>query len=66
MSLKHFHIFFITASIILCLGFGGWGVSSYFNETDGATNLLLGVLGFALGVVLIWYGYKVFDKLRLL
>ena len=66
MSLKQFHIFFITASIILCFGFGGWGVSTYYNETDGTANLILGVLGFAAGVVLIWYGYKVFNKLRLL
>lgn len=30
MSLKVFHVFFISVSVLLCLGFGGW---CFFSET---------------------------------
>ena len=30
MSLKEFHIVFITASILLSLGFSYWGLSQYY------------------------------------
>lgn len=66
MSLRQFHIFFIMVSVVLCFGFGGWGVRSYLDQSDGTTNLVLGILAFALGMVLIGYGLKIFNKLKAL
>lgn len=66
VSLKQFHIFFITLSVMLCFGFGVWGVNSYSSHPHGGTNLVLGLLSFLAGVVLIAYGFKVFKKLRTL
>ncbi len=66
MSLKHFHIFFITISILLCFSFGAWGVHSYIEHEGGGTNLVLGLLAFIAGAVLIVYGIKVFQKLKTL
>ena len=30
MSLKAFHVFFITISVLLCLGFGAWCLGSEY------------------------------------
>ena len=66
MSLKQFHIFFITISILLCFSFGVWGLHSYVEHGGGGTNLVLGLLAFIVGVVLIVYGIKVYQKLKTL
>lgn len=66
MSLKHFHIFFITLSILLCFSFGVWGLHFFVEHKGGGTNLVLGLLAFIAGAVLIVYGLKVFQKLKTL
>ncbi|MCH7858534.1 MAG: hypothetical protein IID14_02415 [Candidatus Marinimicrobia bacterium] len=66
MSLKQFHIFFITLSILLCFSFGVWGLRSYAEYGGGGTDLVLGLLAFIAGAVLIVYGVKVFQKLKTL
>ena len=66
MSLKQFHIFFITLSILLCISFGVWGLRSYAEDGGGGTDLVLGLLAFIAGAVLIVYGVKVFQKLKTL
>ena len=66
MSLKHFHILFISAATLLCFGFGLWGLLADPGPAGNGTQLLLGVLSLVLGVVLIVYGVKVFQKLKTL
>jgi hypothetical protein len=63
MSLKAFHIFFVVVSTLCALGFGGWAVADY-QRTGSGTVLLLGVLGFAAAVALVWYGLWFLRKLK--
>ncbi|MFQ6675305.1 MAG: hypothetical protein ACE5LH_03055 [Fidelibacterota bacterium] len=63
MSLRIFHIFFITISVLFSVGFGWWGLRAYFQETDRVLMLYLGVASLVVGAVLIIYGVKVFQKL---
>ena len=54
MSLKAFHVFFITVSVLLCLGFGAWCLNSDY--THGRTAYAAaGYISFGLGVVLVLY-----------
>ncbi len=55
MSLKAFHIFFITVSTLFLAGFGAWSVNSYA-ASGGTVQLLFAVLGFAGAVALPFYG----------
>jgi hypothetical protein len=48
MSLKTFHIFFITVAVLLCLGFGGWCLGQ-----PGYT--LAGIGSFVVAVGLVVY-----------
>ena len=54
MSLKAFHIFFITVSVLLCLGFGAWCLNSDYTRGRSA-YLVAGYVSFGLGVVLVLY-----------
>jgi hypothetical protein len=54
MSLKAFHIFFITLSVLLCLGFGAWCLGSDYAQGRPA-YAVAGYVSFALGVVLVVY-----------
>lgn len=55
MSLKYFHIFFITLSVIL-----SWGTAAFeFQNYSGDKNLLnlgISVFAFAVGIGLLVYG----------
>lgn len=63
MSIKSFHILFITVSSILAFGFAAWSV--YFHLTvTSITYLILGIASFVVGIVLIVYGMIVMRKLR--
>ena len=55
MSLKAFHIFFITLSMLLSLLVGGWGVNRYLTG-DSLEGLVLGVFFFLFAVALLVYG----------
>ncbi len=63
MSLKAFHIFFVTVSTLLCVGVGLWGVREYRN-TGGDEMLWLGSASLLLGVVLVVYGFWFLRKLK--
>ena len=63
MSLKNFHIFFISLSTLLAFGFAIWGINSY-SVSDNTTHLSLGIISLLVGVGLIIYGMKVFQKLK--
>ena len=54
MSLKAFHIFFITISVMLCLGFGAWCLNSDYAHGRTA-YAVAGCISFGLGVLLVLY-----------
>jgi ABC-type multidrug transport system fused ATPase/permease subunit len=56
MSLKWFHIVFISLSVLLSLWFGVWGL---FNQ-----HIALGVLSLGASVGLVLYGNYFMSKLR--
>ena len=63
MSLKAFHIFFVTLSTLLALGFGAWAIRDY--RTGGAIgSLVLGVASLVCSVVLVLYGRWFLNKLK--
>jgi steroid 5-alpha reductase family enzyme len=63
MSLRSFHLFFIAASVVLAAWVGVWGIQSWQANRSGS-DLFVGLLFFALGVVLLVYGLRVRRKLR--
>lgn len=63
MSLKTFHIFFIAASILCCLGFGVWAVHDYATSGDGM-SLAMGLAALAGCGVLVGYGIWFLKKLK--
>lgn len=64
MSLKTFHIVFITAASALAFGCGVWWLKDYFG-TDGRTSdLIYGVGALVVGVGLIVYECYFLKKTR--
>ncbi|MEE9189759.1 MAG: hypothetical protein V3U16_03210 [Candidatus Neomarinimicrobiota bacterium] len=63
MSLKVFHIFFITVAVLFAIGFGVWSLYPTFQHGNNTTFLWLGIGSFGVAVVLVLYGLKVFQKL---
>lgn len=59
MSLKVFHVVFIVLSILLTIGFGIWGVMQ-----GGGMLLVLGIISFAIGILLVFYLIKVVAKFK--
>jgi hypothetical protein len=55
MSLKTFHLIFITASIILAFGCGAWWLKEFLSDPASLAGLFSGVLSIAFGVGLIFY-----------
>jgi DNA-binding transcriptional regulator of glucitol operon len=63
MSLKAFHIVFVTCAVLLAFFFGGWLVHEY--RSSGQPGQLFGGIGsFLAGVGMIWYGRRVLRKLK--
>ena len=63
MSLKAFHLLFISAATLLAFGFGIWAIHAHASRGD-VSSLFLGVLSLLSGVVLIVYGFKIRRKLN--
>ncbi len=63
MSLKAFHVFFISVSILTAFGFGVWGISSHFAQPN-VWYLLMGVVSVVIGVALIVYGVYFLQKFK--
>lgn len=63
MSLKAFHIVFVTASTLLAFGVGGWELKAYF-ATEENRALIFGIGSICAGAALIWYGKVVLKKLK--
>jgi hypothetical protein len=63
MSLKAIHILFISAAMLLCLGFGGWALNNYV-AFNGTTNLVY-VIGSGVSfLTLAAYGVYFLRKLK--
>jgi hypothetical protein len=63
MSLKGFHIVFITFSTMLALGIGSWCV--WVNLNVGEPAYLVGAAaGFASAVALVIYGFWFYRKMK--
>lgn len=63
MSLKAFHLVFITVCTLFALALGVWGVRDY-SDSRAAMSLVLGVGGIAATPVLLLYGRWFLRKLR--
>lgn len=63
LSLRSFHLFFISASIVLSVAVAGWGVRSWL-DTRSTGDLALGIFFIVVGFLLAVYGLKVRKKLR--
>jgi hypothetical protein len=55
MSLKAFHLIFISAAVVLAFGFGGWLLHGYWSPQGRLSDLLFGLLSIAVGIGLIIY-----------
>jgi hypothetical protein len=63
MSLKGFHIVFITISTLLALGIGAWCL--WIDSTQGAPGYRVGAIGaFVAATALIAYGIWFFRKMK--
>ncbi len=63
MSLKIFHIVFITLSVVLSAGLGAWGIQGYM-ANGSIQGLVLGVLFFVMGAALLVYGVRFWKKMK--
>ena len=55
MSLKTFHLIFISAASALAFGCGVWGLKNYWSAEGGLVDLLFGLGSLGVGVGLIFY-----------
>ncbi len=63
MSLKAFHIIFVTVSVLLSFGMAAWGLHRFL--TQGKTSdLLFGIVGIVAAVALLVYGRYFLKKLK--
>ena len=63
MSLKAFHLFFISVSVLLSLAVGGWGIQSYLTNSDGV-GILVGLFFILLGIGLMFYEMSFIRKFK--
>jgi hypothetical protein len=64
MSLKAFHIVFIIASLLLCLGFAAWAFDNYFESGRAPIDLIYGVSSVVAAIGLLFYGKYFLRKLK--
>jgi hypothetical protein len=64
MSLKTFHLIFITAACALAFGCGIWSLKDYWSPEGRLTHLLFGIGSLAAGVALIVYERYFLKKLK--
>ena len=63
MSLKAFHIVFVTASILLAFGFGIWSFFTY-KDQGAIGDLIYGVGSSLAGIALMIYAKAILRKLK--
>lgn len=64
MSLKAFHIVFVTASVLLALGVGAWCLSNYFSPEGARRDLYGAIASFAAAVLFVVYGRYFLKKVK--
>jgi hypothetical protein len=64
MSLKAFHLVFITASCALAFGFGVWELKTYFSAEGGLLDMIFAIGSFVAGISLIFYERYFLKKLK--
>ena len=64
MSLKAFHVVFITASSALAVGFGVWALRNYFSPEGAAMDLVMGAGSLIVALGLIAYERYFLKKLK--
>jgi divalent metal cation (Fe/Co/Zn/Cd) transporter len=63
MSLKVFHIVFISLSVVLAFGFGLWLLIGQPVEV-GLIDIVAAILSFGVGILLVLYEIKIVKKFR--
>jgi len=63
MSLKAFHVVFVSSAVLLTLGVGVWALNRYFQE-GGALNMALGAGSLLSAIGLGVYGRYFLKKLK--
>jgi hypothetical protein len=63
MSLKTFHIIFVSMAVLLCLVFGGWCLNSDFAK-GRAGYVITGYVSFVFGALLVLYEIMFLRKLK--
>ncbi len=64
MSLKAFHIVFISSAILLALGIGAWALDTYFSGAGSRGYLFSGLASLGTAVGLGVYGVYFLKKLK--
>lgn len=64
MSLKAFHIVFITASTALMVFFSIWAWMNYFSDEGTTAHLAYGIVSILGLAALVWYGFYFMKKLK--
>jgi hypothetical protein len=64
MSLKAFHVVFITAASALAFGCGIWGLINRFGPDGRMFDLIFGIGSFAVGAALLVYERYFLRKLK--
>ena len=64
MSLKAFHLIFITAASALAFGFGVWELNDYHSPIGSTSDLVLGLGSLVVGVALLVYERYFLKKLK--
>jgi hypothetical protein len=64
MSLKAFHLVFVTASVLMCLSCAAWGYQAYRGPDGTQAHLLFSVGSVLAGLALLVYGRYFLKKLR--
>jgi hypothetical protein len=63
MSLKAFHIFFVSVSFLLALGVSFWAFRES-SRTESSSYMILGVGAVVFAAALVWYGRWFLGKLK--
>ncbi len=63
MSLKAFHLVFITLSVLLAFGFGVWAIALW-RQYGQLSSAAIGVVSLLIAVGLLGYGVWFWRKLR--
>ena len=62
ISLKTFHLFFISLSIILTIAYGIYELITPSNP--GIVSMIFALISFAMGCALIFYCFRVIQKIK--